>query len=257
VLRDLLRPPSLLKARKVLCIQPHPDDIEWAAGGTVADLTQAGAEVIYVTVSDGSWGTLDPELDKDELVTTRRREQTAAADILGVGEIVWLDYPDGQVPPGNTPSLRDHLVKLIRSYGPDCVMAPDPWMPYEAHPDHYNTGLAAAASMLFSGLPPAHREEGLETHTPEMIAFYNTSRPNTWVPVDGTWARKEAALEAHESQFGSPVGEMQKAFVKIQAEELAARGKAVGALEEGVSLAEAFKVLGSLHLHCNWETVNC
>jgi len=232
-------------------------DIEWAAGGTVATLTAAGAEVTYVTVTDGSWGTTDPDLDPAVLVATRRREQVEAAALIGVDEIAWLDYPDGRVPPGGTPDLRDHLVKLIRAYRPDCVMAPDPWMPYEAHPDHYNTGLAAAGAMLFAGLAPAHRGEGLETHVPHMIAFYNTSRPNTWVAVDATWEKKTAALNAHRSQFSGTVGELQKAFLKVQAEELALRGRAAGRLEAGAGLAEAFKVLGTLHLHCNWEAENC
>jgi len=246
-----------MKAQKVLCIQPHPDDTEWGAGGTVALLSRAGAEVVYVTVTDGSWGTMDPDLDRERLVETRRQEQVTAAGILGVEELVWLDFPDGHVPRGSGPVLTKHLVRLIRAYRPDCVLTPDPWLPYEAHPDHRNTGLAAAAAMLFSGLAPAHREDGLELHTPEMIAFYNTARPNTWVDIGATWADKEAALEAHESQFGNPVGQMQKAFVRIQAEELAARGRAAGVLGDDVSLAEAFKVLGCLHLHCNWEAINC
>jgi LmbE family N-acetylglucosaminyl deacetylase len=249
-------PPVLLKARRVLSIQPHPDDTEWSAGGTVARLTAAGAEVFYVTVTDGSWGTVDPAVEPAELAALRREEQAEAARLLGVNEIAWLDFPDGNVPPGAGSELRDPLVKLIRSYRPDAVLAPDPWMPYEAHPDHYNTGLAAAAAMIFAGLAPAHREEGLEPHSPEMVAFYNTSRPNTYVPVDETWEDKIRAIEAHTSQFSGPIWDMVKFYMKIQAEELASRARSLGKAGEEVLLAEGFKVLAPLHLHCNWDAEN-
>ncbi len=33
---DLLPKPDLEKSRKLLCIQPHPDDIDISAGGTIA-----------------------------------------------------------------------------------------------------------------------------------------------------------------------------------------------------------------------------
>lgn len=256
LLRELLKPPALMLARRVLVIQPHPDDAEVAAGGSIAHLVDAGAEVAYVTVTDGSWGTVDPEVEPAALVETRRLEQARAAAILGIVEIAWLDYPDGRAPAGTGPELREHLVRLIRSYQPDCVMAPDPWLSYEAHPDHYNTGLAAAGAVLFAGLAPAHRTPDLSTHSPEMIAFYTTSRPNTYVDIGLTWERKEAALSAHASQFSSPMGELHKALVKVQAKELAARARAGGQLGSSCVLAEAFKVLSALHLHCNWEAEN-
>jgi len=250
-LKDLLPVPPLSKARKVLFVQPHPDDAEWGAGATVAALVAGGAEVVYVTVTDGSWGTTDPAVQPEELASLRRREQAEACRILGVKEIAWLDYPDGRVPPGNTPELREHLVRLIRAYKPDVVMGPDPWLPYEAHPDHYNTGLATAAAVIFAGLAPPHRVEGLEPHSPEMLAMYNTARPNTYFPVDAFWDKKIQAIAAHASQFYGPTWEMGRFFLKAQAEELAERGKAAGKVDEATHLVEVFKVLTPLHLHCN------
>lgn len=256
MLPDVLKPPSLMSSKRVLCVQPHPDDMECSAGGTIALLAARGATVVYVTVTDGAWGAFEP-VDPAELAETRRREQVEACQVLGVEEIAWLDFPDGQVPPGSGHVLCRHLVSLIRSYRPDCVMTVDPWTPYEAHPDHYNTGLAVAAAVLFSGLAAAHREEGLEPHSPEMVAFAVTTRPNTWVAVDEVWERRTRALEAHRSQFSTPAGEVQKTLLRLQAEELARRGRAAGKLQEGVTLAEAFKVLSPLHLHCNWEAHKC
>ena len=250
-LKDLLPVPNLMNARKVLFIQPHPDDAEWGAGATIAALTGAGAEVVYVTVTDGSWGTTDPDVAPAELAATRRGEQAEAAAILGVQEIAWLDFPDGNVPAGGTPVLRDPLVSLIREYRPDAVMGPDPWLPYEAHPDHYNVGLAVAASVVFAGLEPPHRVKGLSAHSPAMLAMYSTARPNTFITVDATWEKKLAAIAAHKSQFSGPSWEMARFFLRVQAEELAARARAVGKAAADAVLVETFKVLTPLHLHCN------
>ncbi len=247
--------PDLMKARKVLCVQPHPDDNEWAAGGTIALLAGSGAEVVYVTVTDGRWGTTDPTLDPDRLVELRREEQVRAADLLGVSEIAWLDFPDGRTPPGSDPALVGPLVRLIRAYRPDGVLAPDPWMLYEAHPDHVNTGLAAATAVLFAGLPAAYREPELEAHSPELIAFYNTARPNTYVGIDGVWETKMAALAAHRSQF-EVTWDMVRHYQKIQAEEAAARARDRGKAGADVALVEGFKVLAPLYLHCNWDAEN-
>lgn len=250
-LRDLFPVPSLMKARNVLVVQPHPDDAEWGAGATIAALTSSGAEVNYVTVTDGGWGSVDPEVDPSELARRRREEQAEAARVLGVSEMAWLDFPDGNVPTGADPALRSPLVRLIRSYKPDAVMGPDPWLPYEAHPDHYGTGLAVAAAVVLAGLEPPYRLPGLNAHSPAMLAMYNTSRPNTYVGVDAFWEKKLSAIAAHSSQFQGPVWEMGRLYLRAQAEELAARARALGKAGPGVTLVESFKVLTPLHLHCN------
>ncbi len=250
-LKDLLPVPPLAQAKRVLFIQPHPDDAEWGAGATIAALVAGGAEVVYVTVTDGSWGTTDPNLGPAELAALRRDEQAAACLILGVTEVCWLDYPDGHVPAGGTPVLREPIVNLIRTYRPDTVMGPDPWLPYEAHPDHYNTGLAVAASVILAGLTPPHRVEGIDAHSPEILAMYSTAHPNTYVPVDAFWDKKIEAISAHRSQFFGPLWEAGKHYLRSQAEELATRGKAAGQVDPTVNLVETFKVLTPLHLHCN------
>jgi LmbE family N-acetylglucosaminyl deacetylase len=254
--KDLLPIPSLRAARKVLFVQPHPDDAEWGAGATIATLVLQGAEVVYVTVTDGSWGSYEPGVQPGALAARRRQEQAVAAGILGVREIAWLDFQDGLVPVGGGPDLREAIVHLIRAYQPDAVMGPDPWLPYEAHPDHYNTGLAVAAAIIFAGLPSAHHRDELPAHSPAMLAMYNTANPNTYVGVDAVWDKKIEAIAAHSSQFSGELWEMGKFVLRTQAEELAARGKAAGKVDPSTNLVETFKVLAPLHLHCNQGAVD-
>ena len=62
--------PDLKQARRVLCVQPHYDDNDIGAGGTIASLAAAGADVWYLTATDDLVGVLDASLSDEE---ARRR----------------------------------------------------------------------------------------------------------------------------------------------------------------------------------------
>nr|MDO8077707.1 PIG-L family deacetylase [Candidatus Freyarchaeota archaeon] len=116
---------SLLEgAKSVLCVQAHPDDFEFFAGGTVAKLARKGCEVIYLTVTDGSRSTTNPRLSPEELTEIRMMEQERAAKILGVKKLMWLGYTDSEF----LPSLeaRGKIVRAIRQTKPDVLMTLDP-----------------------------------------------------------------------------------------------------------------------------------
>lgn len=106
--------PELMGARRILCVQPHYDDNDIAAGGTIAALSSAGAEVFYLTVTDDLVGVIDPQLS----------DETATAE------------------------LRNGIIRHIRMLRPDWVMTTDPWLPNEAHRDHLVTGRAVAEACL-------------------------------------------------------------------------------------------------------------
>lgn len=248
--KDMIPVPELPAMRRVLCVQAHPDDGEIGAGATVARLVQAGAEAVYLTVTDGGVGTEDASIKPPELIRTRRREEEEAARLLGVTRMIWLDFPDG----GNLElsAVREKIIEAVRRVRPDLLMVMDPWLPYEAHSDHRITGLAAAEAVLLSGYPhacPQHLAGGLMPHAPEAVAFYATSRPNTFIDVTATWPLKLAALKKHESQFDPESLEMISAYLTAKAREQAAG--------RGFELAETFKVLSPLHLHLFEDAWQC
>src|SRR5690242_21853720 len=74
----------LPKFGKVMVVSAHPDDPDFGAGGSIARLADSGAEVTYVIVTDGRQGGEDPTQKDSELVAIRKREQRAAAKVLGV-----------------------------------------------------------------------------------------------------------------------------------------------------------------------------
>ena len=110
---------------RVLVITPHPDDAEAWAGGTIARWARAGAEVHCVLCTDGSKGSDDREIDPAELAATRGREQRAAAEILGINNVVTLGWPDGELE--DTADFRKDLVRQIRTVKPEVVLTSEPY----------------------------------------------------------------------------------------------------------------------------------
>src|SRR5262245_23164427 len=102
----------------------HPDDGEFGSAGTVAAWAQAGTEVTYVCVTDGSAGSNEPGATREGLRDVREVEQRAACDVLGVKECVFLGFVDGMVEV--TMDLRRAICREVRRVRPDVLVAPDP-----------------------------------------------------------------------------------------------------------------------------------
>ncbi|MGB9806484.1 MAG: PIG-L deacetylase family protein [Thermoproteota archaeon] len=187
---------------RVLVIQAHPDDAEYFIGGTIAKMVTEGCVVSYVTITDGSKGTFDINADPKTLSEIRKREQRAAASVLGISELFFLDYPDGDLYPSL--ELREELIKIIRTTKPNIVMTLDAWLPYEAHPDHRVAGLMASEATVFAGMPNFCKEQvlsGLKPHMPEKILLFATDRPNVFIDITKFLEKKVEAIMKHESQL--------------------------------------------------------
>lgn len=250
--KDLIPIPPLEEVKSVLCLTPHPDDAEIGAGGTLARLAQKGVTIYLAVVTDGRRGTFDANQPLETVAAIRQQEQEAAARHLGLKEVRWLGYPDGSTLPAE--ELRAKFIHLIRELKPQALLAPDPWLAYEAHPDHRATGLAAAEAAIFSGLPAFYPQAGLAPHQVELVAFYFTAHPNTFIDVTSTWEQKLAAIRLHRSQFPADNWPLVEGYLTLKASELAQQ---LVAPEENTpggdaqTLAEGFKVLTPLHLHIN------
>jgi LmbE family N-acetylglucosaminyl deacetylase len=102
---------------KILVITAHPDDVDFGAGGTVATWVAEGNEVEYCLVTDGQAGGSDNTVTREEVAALRRREQTAAANMLGVTKLHWLGFPDGAVVADL--NLRREISAVIRKVKPN------------------------------------------------------------------------------------------------------------------------------------------
>lgn len=222
---------------RALVISAHPDDPEFGAGGTVAAWSDAGVEVTYVIVTDGSKGSDDRAHTPESLSELREREQRAAADVLGVKEVRFLGLPDGEVQPDL--SLRHMLTREIRRARPDVVVTHDPatfyFDHYINHPDHRAVGQAALDAVFPTARDflnaPHLLEEGLEPHIVGEVYLTLSLAPDHFVDIEGTIERKLKALAEHASQIRDMAG---------LAERMRERHRTL-AEGHGMAFAEAFK----------------
>ncbi len=103
----------------------HPDDAEIGAGATTAKWARQGCEITYVLCTTGSSGSNDRSMQSQGIVPIRAAEQRAAADHIGVGEIVALDHPDGELEADR--EFLGELVRAIRTHRPEVVFTHDPY----------------------------------------------------------------------------------------------------------------------------------
>lgn len=246
-IETILPTPNIFDAKRILCIQPHYDDNDIGAAGTLALLKQNGAELFYLTATDDLMGVVDGSLSKEDAAQELKRDQFAAGKIIGVKEQYWLGYPDaGEY---DYFALRRDFLKYIRIIQPDFVFTADPWLTYEAHHDHIQTGLAAAEAVMFAGLTKIASSDpaidsDYEGYDIKGIVFYYTREPNQIMDISSTWETKIAAVRCYEAQFDQP-GMDQLIFA------LDAKSQQVTA-GESFTRGEPLKILHTSALHCGF-----
>ena len=105
---------------RVLVITAHPDDVDFGAAGTVAGWVETGIAVTYCIVTDGDAGGADPTVPRGDIAGIRQAEQRAAGAVLGVRDIRFLGYRDGELTVSH--DLRRDLSRVIRQVRPQRVL---------------------------------------------------------------------------------------------------------------------------------------
>lgn len=200
-------------SQKILVILAHPDDPEFFLGATIARWTRQGHKVVYYLLTRGDKGTQDRNILSEELVKIREGEQRAAAHILGVDEVHFLENPDGFLT--LTTDLRREVTRIIRKEKPDILVTSDPtnYFPNDNmsinHPDHRTAGEIVIESYFpAAGNPKFFSEllaESYEPHSVKEVWFSLTHQPNIVFDITETWPIKLEALHQHRSQIGDPI----------------------------------------------------
>src|SRR5437867_6225780 len=210
-----------LDVQRAMAIYAHPDDAEFALAGTAATWAKAGVEFVYCMVTNGASGSQDPDMTRARLREIRLAEQRDAARILGVKEVVFLDFEDGYLEP--TIDVRRAVARQIRIHRPDVIFTMDPTMRYGGgyvnHPDH----IAAAEVVLRSinpdastrqMLPELWQSEHLEPHKPKALFLVSFGKPDVVIDVSDVVDVKVKALRAHRSQIEPDSLEFVKSWMK-------------------------------------------
>jgi LmbE family N-acetylglucosaminyl deacetylase len=189
---------------QVVVVTPHPDDAEYGVAGTVARWVSQGKEVVYVVCTNGDKGTSDASVKPEDLAKIREEEQTAAANLLGVKEVIFLRHSDQNLE--DTPEFRKEIVRLIRMYRPETIVTADPYRRYIWHRDHRITGQVTLDAIFpYARDPLAYPDlmgEGLYPHKVKEILLWGTEDINYRSYIAETFRVKLAALGCHKSQVG-------------------------------------------------------
>jgi LmbE family N-acetylglucosaminyl deacetylase len=229
--------------RRILVVTAHPDDVDFAAAGTVARWTDIGIEVAYCVLTDGDAGEHGYGMSRADVAAMRRAEQIAAAACVGVSDVRFLGYPDGRLEPSI--GLRRDITRVIRQVRPDRLVCQSPERNYMrvqvSHPDHRAAGSAALDAVYPDArnpfaFPELVADDGLPAWTVREVWLSGSPQPGHYVDVTETFDRKLAALRSHVSQTGQMAGLEQ--MLRGWLGQAAARG----GLPEG-RLAEVFQVV--------------
>lgn len=228
-----------------MVIVAHPDDAEFGAAGTVATWVRDGWDAYYVICTDASGGGPDDATDvgpeaRRKISETRKSEQRAAGAVLGLKDVLFLDYPDGLLQP--TIELRRDLVRLLRKYRPARVICQSPersWTPAyflgRYHADHLAAGVAALAAIYpMAQNPwdfPELLKEGLPPHKIAEVYIMGAPVVNHFVDISDVIDIKIEALLCHASQFIGRTEQMET-MIRTRSADLGAK--------YGVAYAEEF-----------------
>lgn len=196
---------------RALVVSAHPDDPEFGFGASIAKLVAEGTDVYYCISTDGSQGGEDPSVPDEVLTATRYAEQRAAAEVLGVKEVVFLGFRDGHLAP--TIELRRAITRVIRRFRPDLVLTHSPLralgVPIGAsHPDHLAVGEATLAAVYPDARNPrAYPEllaQGLKPHRVREVWLPGFEQADLFIDATPWVERKIEAILCHRSQFEKP-----------------------------------------------------
>ncbi|MCC7137843.1 MAG: bacillithiol biosynthesis deacetylase BshB1 [Planctomycetes bacterium] len=184
--------PALPEPADVLAFGPHPDDVEFCAGGLMLTLRKAGYRCAVVDLTRGEAGSRGtPE--------TRAAETAEASRRLGLVGRENLGMPDGAVEA--TAAATEPVVAAIRRWRPRLVVAP---CPVDLHPDHVEAATLVRRAYYLATVGKAKGGE-LPAHRPDALIHYfghQETTPTFVVDVSAVWEERLEVMRCYASQLG-------------------------------------------------------
>ena len=189
--------------KTAIAIAAHPDDIEFMMAGTLLRLKEAGYEIHYMNIANGSLGSAT--MDREETAATRRKEAMDAARLLGAAYHESL-CDDLEV--FYNSALLTGVVEVIREVEPEIVLTHGP---YDYMEDHVNAGRLVVSAAFCRGMrnfkcapsaKPVNRPVAVYHAMPHSITD-QLDRPvkaDFYVDIADQMTQKRQALACHKSQ---------------------------------------------------------
>lgn len=203
----------------ILVIAAHADDAELGMGGTIALHSARGDKVCLLLVTHSEYRSYDGTLVRDR--ETAHREATTAAKILGIDDILCLEYETKEVE--YNVGLIEDIDRIIGQTKPDIV-----YTHWDGDVNQDHSAIAQATAVATRNIP--------------RVLMYRSNWYKALTPFDGTYYvdispylnTKIKAIAAHQSEVekrGADWVEFFKARCKLHG------------IEIGVKHAENFKMV--------------
>ena len=175
---------------KILVIAPHPDDEVLGCGGTLKKLADSGNEIHLVIVTKG----YTPDWS-EKMIKTRPDKVKKAAELLGISEISFLNFPTAKIDLVGLKELSDKLTSIGRRFKPDRVFIPF-WG--DLHQDHQ---LISKASLI-AFRPMNSFVEVLAYETPSETEWgILPFKPNLYSDISGVLDVKLEAMKVYDDEL--------------------------------------------------------
>ncbi len=219
---------------RLMCVLGHPDDESLGNGGILAKYAAQGIETYLVTGTRGELGWFDDEEKNpgpEALGRIREGELRNAAAVLGLRDVAFLDYRDGELDQADPAEAIAKITGHLRRARPDVVVTFDQNGLY-GHPDHiaicqFTTAAVVAAADATYVDPQgggAHRvsklyymvwrqedREAYEAAFGDLVMNIDgverrsVTWPDwaitTWIDTEAHWERVWEAISCHKTQL--------------------------------------------------------
>jgi LmbE family N-acetylglucosaminyl deacetylase len=189
--------------KRAFAIGAHPDDIEFMMAGTLILLGQAGYELHYMTIANGSCGTT--QYTYDEIVEIRGAEARAAASFISA---IYHEPLVNDLDIFYEKPLLARLTAVMREVAPEILLV---HAPIDYMEDHQNAARLAVSAAFCRGMPNFPTDPPRAPVSQEVTVYHaqphsnldpmrQTVVPDFFVDVSGVMDTKRDMLAKHVSQ---------------------------------------------------------
>ena len=186
---------------RLLAVLAHPDDESLGFGGTLARYAAEGVQAHLVTATRGERGRFfagRPRPPDDEVGRARELELRAAAEILGIGDVELLGYPDSEVDRADPVEASTRIAASLRRLKPQVVITFDPFGAY-GHPDHIAISQLTTAATVAAAAPDPAGAGRDPPHAVSKLYYMAWTRP-TWEAYQSAFRKLVSRVDGEERQ---------------------------------------------------------
>jgi len=192
--------------KKIIAVFAHPDDEALGPAGTLAKFADTNHVVSIICVTNGD-AAGKTNLEKETIGEIRKAELQNSAKILGIKEVFFLEYPDGELRNNIYHELAGQIQEIVERIRPDILLTFEP-RGVSGHIDHMAVSmitsfiyckLSFVKKLMYYCLGESRQQ--LKDYFIYFPPCYKKEDVDETIDVTEYWDIKVQAMHAHQSQI--------------------------------------------------------